>query len=231
MGIIVENFTKPFKEVKKLIELIKKNLEKKLPGIKSWERMAVKAPDGTLKESESLQKYSDWLSKEKLKSMKKAAVLICFFKKENEWHIPLIKRPMNEKNHPGQIALPGGSMEKNENLVTTALREAFEEVGIIEENVTVIGELTPLPVPVSGYLIHPFVGMTENEPEWTINKREVDELILLKYDELIAADNGYSEDWDLRKNKVSVPIFKLMKKTIWGATAAVLAELLDISKN
>ena len=229
MGIIVENFTKPFKEVKKLIELIQKNLEKELPGIKSWERMAVKAQDGTLKESESLQKYSVWLSKEKLRNMKKAAVLVCFFKKENEWHIPLIKRPVHEKNHPGQIALPGGVMEKNENLRTTALREAFEEVGIIEQDVSIIGKLTPLPVPVSGYLIHPFVGITKNEPAWIINKREVDELILLKFDELIAADNGYSEDWKLRKNKVSVPIFKVMQKTIWGATASVLAELLDIS--
>ncbi|SVE59122.1 uncharacterized protein METZ01_LOCUS511976, partial [marine metagenome] len=67
-----------------MIELIQKNLEKELPGIKSWKRMAVKTQNGTLIESESLQKYSDWLSKEKLKHMKKAAVLVCFFKKENE---------------------------------------------------------------------------------------------------------------------------------------------------
>ena len=229
MGSIIEDFKRTCKEVKKLINKLRKSLAKELPGINSWERMAVKSQEGSI-ESESLQKYSKWLTEEKLSVMKKAAVLIGFFEKENNWHFPLIKRPMHEKNHPGQIALPGGAREKNETLEETALREAFEEVGIIPNNVEIIGKLTPLPVPVSNYLIYPFVGIINKEPEWKINDDEVAELMILKLDDLIEADNGYSENWDLRGNKVKVPVFKLSDKTIWGATATVLCEMLDLIK-
>ena len=214
----------------KLIKKLRDSLAKELPGIKSWERMAVKSQEGNSIESESLQKYSKWLNEEKLSVMKTAAVLIGFFEKGNNWYFPLIKRPMHEKNHPGQIALPGGARENNETLEETALREAFEEVGIIPNNVEIIGKLTPLPVPVSNYLIYPFVGIINKEPEWKINKDEVAELIILKLDDLIEADNGYSENWDLRGNKVKVPVFKLSDKTIWGATATVLCEMLDLIK-
>ena len=214
----------------KLIKKLRDSLAKELPGIKSWERMAVKSQEGNSIESESLQKYSKWLNEEKLSVMKTAAVLIGFFEKGNNWYFPLIKRPMHEKNHPGQIALPGGAKENNETLEETALREAFEEVGIIPNNVEIIGKLTPLPVPVSNYLIYPFVGIINKEPEWKINKDEVAELIILKLDDLIEADNGYSENWDLRGNKVKVPVFKLSDKTIWGATATVLCEMLDLIK-
>ncbi len=209
---------------------LRASLAKELPGIKSWERMAVKSQEGNSIESESLQKYSKWLNEEKLSVMKTAAVLIGFFEKGNNWYFPLIKRPMHEKNHPGQIALPGGARENNETLEENALREAFEEVGIIPNNVEIIGKLTPLPVPVSNYLIYPFVGIINKEPEWKINKDEVAELIILKLDDLIEADDGYSENWDLRGNKVKVPVFKLSDKTIWGATATVLCEMLDLIK-
>lgn len=214
----------------KLIKKLRDSLAKELPGIKSWERMAVKSQEGNSIESESLQKYSKWLNEEKLSVMKTAAVLIGFFEKGNNWYFPLIKRPMHEKNHPGQIALPGGARENNETLEENALREAFEEVGIIPNNVEIIGKLTPLPVPVSNYLIYPFVGIINKEPEWKINKDEVAELIILKLDDLIEADDGYSENWDLRGNKVKVPVFKLSDKTIWGATATVLCEMLDLIK-
>ena len=119
---------------------------------------------------------------------------------------------------------------KNEELNNTALREANEEVGIIPENVDIIGKLTPLPVPVSNYLIHPFVGIISGEPKWKINEEEVEELIILKLNHLIEADNSYSEVWKLRDTEVKVPIFKVMEKTVWGATATVLCELLDLIK-
>ena len=161
-----------------MIQKLQKRLEGKLPGIKSWNRMAVKSRKGESIESESLQKYRDWISKDKLSNMRKAAVLIGLFKKNDEWCFSLIRRPMNEKNHPGQIALPGGAMEKNETLMNTALREAFEEVGIKPEDVEIIGQLTPIPVPVSEYLIYPFVGVIDYEPEWVLNEDEVEELLL-----------------------------------------------------
>ena len=212
-----------------MIENIKENLELKLPGILSWNRMAVKPINDNNIDNEKIIRYEELLSENKLSEMKQAAVLVCFFKKNGEYHLPLIRRPMHEKNHPGQIALPGGAMEENETLENTALREAFEEVGIIPENVEIIGKMTPLPVPVSKYLISPFIGVAKHEPKWNINKQEVDELIILKFKNLIDSNNGYYEDWNLNGNTIRVPIFKVMNKEIWGATAAVLSELLDIS--
>tara|TARA_B100001996_G_scaffold144458_1_gene109914 strand:+ start:2963 stop:3604 length:642 start_codon:yes stop_codon:yes gene_type:complete len=212
-----------------LIKTIKKNLKTKLPGIRSWNRMAVKPVNDNNIVNERIIRYEELLSEEKSNEMKQAAVLICFFKKDGEYHIPLIRRPMHEKNHPGQIALPGGAREKKETLANTSLREAFEEVGIIPENVEIIGKMTPLPVPVSKYLISPFIGVTKQEPKWNINKQEVDELIILKFRDLIESDKGYYEDWKLNGNMLRVPIFKVMNKDIWGATAAVLSELLDLS--
>ncbi len=191
--------------------------------------MAVKPVNDNNIVNERIIRYEELLSEEKSNEMKQAAVLICFFKKDGEYHIPLIRRPMHEKNHPGQIALPGGAREKKETLANTSLREAFEEVGIIPENVEIIGKMTPLPVPVSKYLISPFIGVTRQEPKWNINKQEVDELIILKFRDLIESDKGYYEDWKLNGNMLRVPIFKVMNKDIWGATAAVLSELLDLS--
>ena len=191
--------------------------------------MAVKPVNDNNIVNERIVRYEELLSEEKSNEMKQAAVLICFFKKDGEYHIPLIRRPMHEKNHPGQIALPGGAREKKETLANTSLREAFEEVGIIPENVEIIGKMTPLPVPVSKYLISPFIGVTRQEPKWNINKQEVDELIILKFRDLIESDKGYYEDWKLNGNMLRVPIFKVMNKDIWGATAAVLSELLDLS--
>jgi len=190
--------------------------------------MAVKSEKGENIESESLEKYERILSKEKLVLMKKAAVLLALFKKDNEWYFPLIKRPMHERNHPGQIALPGGAKEEGEKLEYTAVREAFEEVGIKKESVEIIGQLTPLPVPVSGYLIYPFVGVLRKEPEWILNESEVDELIITKVSEVINTENYYSEIWELHGSKVEVPHFRIENKVIWGATASVLSEFIDL---
>ena len=191
--------------------------------------MAVKPINGKNIINNKIVKYEKFLSENKINEMKKAAVLVCFFKRKDEYYLPLIRRPMHEKNHPGQIALPGGAMEENETLENTALREAFEEVGIIPDNVEILGKMTPLPVPVSKYVITPFIGITNNEPKWNINRQEVDELIILKYTDLIDSNNGYYEDWNLNGNMLRVPIFKIMNKDIWGATAAVLSELIDLS--
>ena len=111
------------------------------------------------------------------------------------------------------------------------MREAFEEVGIQPNDVDVIGEMTPLPVPVSRYLIYPFIGITKAEPKWILNEREVDELIVLKFVDLIYSDNGYCEEWNLKDKMLKVPIFKIMNIKIWGATAAILSELIDLSKD
>ncbi|MFL2941852.1 MAG: NUDIX hydrolase [Candidatus Poseidoniales archaeon] len=210
-----------------MLKNIISNLKKDLPGTKAWARMAVRNSNDDI---EKRQKYNEWLSDKKKDTLKKASVLIALFNQKNELAFPLIKRPLHEKNHPGQIALPGGSQEQNETLENTAKREAYEEMGINPDKTKIIGKLTPLPVPVSGYLIHPYIGILDKEPKWKICEEEVDEFFIVKVSELIRANNGYYETWDMNNKKLDIPIFKVNNQTIWGATASVLSEFIELTK-
>ena len=210
-----------------MIDKIKKNLNGDLPGVNSWAKMTVRAVKD---EKDNLEILNDWLSKENLKSLKDAAILVALFEKDGEYCFPMIKRPENVKNHPGQIALPGGAKEKEESLKETALREAQEEIGIDTDKVEIIGKLTPIPVPVSGYLVQTYIGIIDEEPEWKLSKDEVADFFILKLSELIGADNGYYEKWNLRGFDAKVPIFKIGDLKIWGATASVLSEFMELTK-
>tara|TARA_B100000686_G_scaffold123097_1_gene130388 strand:+ start:1206 stop:1838 length:633 start_codon:yes stop_codon:yes gene_type:complete len=210
-----------------VINRIKKNLNEELPGANSWAKMAVRSVKD---EKDNLEILNDWLSKENLKSLKDAAILIALFEKDGEYCFPMIKRPENIKNHPGQIALPGGSKEKEESLERTALREAQEEIGIDPDKVEIIGRLTPIPVPVSGYLVQTYIGIIDEEPNWKLSKDEVADFFILKLSELLDADNEYYEKWNLRGFDAKVPIFKIGDLKIWGATASVLSEFIELTK-
>jgi len=210
-----------------VIDRIKKNLNEELPGVNSWAKMAVRSVKD---EKDNLEILNDWLSKENLKSLKDAAILIALFEKDGEICFPMIKRPENIKNHPGQIALPGGSKEKEENLELTALREAQEEIGIDPDKVEIIGKLTPIPVPVSGYLVQTYIGIIDEEPDWKLSKDEVADFFILKLSELLDADNEYYEKWNLRGFDAKVPIFRIGDLKIWGATASVLSEFIELTK-
>ena len=210
-----------------MIDRIKKNLNGDLPGVNSWAKMTVRSVKD---EKDNLEILNDWLSKENLKSLKDAAILVALFEKDGEYCFPMIKRPENVKNHPGQIALPGGAKEEEESLEETALREAQEEIGIDTTKVEIIGKLTPIPVPVSGYLVQTYIGIIDEEPEWKLSKDEVADFFILKLSELIGADNGYYEKWNLRGFDAKVPIFKIGDLKIWGATASVLSEFIELTK-
>ncbi len=90
--------------------------------------------------------------------LKFSSVLLLLFPEEDNLKICLIKRPMHMKYHAGQIALPGGQVEKGETTLETALRETHEEIGIDTSNIEILGSLSELYVEVSRFIIHPFVG-------------------------------------------------------------------------
>ena len=210
-----------------MIDKIKAGLEGELPGARAWAKMTVRAVDN---EKGNLQILNDWLSKEKQGALRDAAILIALFEKDGEYCFPMIKRPENVKNHPGQIALPGGSKEEEESLEETALREAQEEIGVNPDKIKIIGKLTPIPVPVSGYLVQTYVGVMDEEPEWKLSEDEVADFFVLKVSELLNSDKDYHETWDLRGFEAKVPIFKVGDLKIWGATASVLSEFIELTK-
>ena len=158
------------------------------------------------------------------------AVLALFWPGEEGLTLTLTRRTDRVEHHRGQIAFPGGKREDGESLVETALRETEEEVGIDPASIEILGELPPLAIPVSGFLVHPFVGYTNKRPTYRIDPTEVAGVIEAPL-ELLLSDGARGErEWEFRGKTVMVPIYDLPDVNpppLWGATAMMLSGLLE----
>jgi len=130
--------------------------------------------------------------------------------------------------HGGQVSLPGGVVEPGETFEQAALREAHEEVALPLGRVRVIGALTPLDIPVSGFRLHPIVAVTSTPPALTPADAEVAHILEVGVDELL--DPATLADTMRERDGIryQVPGFHLAGREIWGATAMVLAEFLAV---
>lgn len=160
------------------------------------------------------------------KGIKHSSVLLLLFEENEELMVCLIKRPRHMKYHPGQIALPGGRIEKGETALETAFRETFEEIGIPKEEIEIVGSLSELYVEVSKFRIHPFVGWLKKRPNVINNPNEVDKTIFfpLKYFTHLPDETEITTV----KGKIKVPCIKFEGEIIWGATSMILAEFADL---
>lgn len=169
------------------------------------------------------------LSKVKIeeKNPRHAAVMMLFYPKDSITHIVLILRPVYEGVHSGQIALPGGKVETFDlNYTETALRETQEEVGVQKHSVNVIKSLTQVYIPPSNFWVHPFMGFTENRPDFILQKEEVAEVIEVPLLELLNDRNVTSQKLSTSyAQNIEVPSFELNGYVVWGATAMMLSEL------
>lgn len=158
-----------------------------------------------------------------------SAVLILLFPLKDKIHMCLIRRPSTMKNHAGQIAFPGGKREKEDaNLVQTALREAQEEIGIAANTVEILGQLSAVYVQISDFLITPVVGWLNEFPEVKIDSSEVDEVIIISLEDVTDSVNKCEREMETRTGRIMVPGYEINGYFIWGATAMMLAELVDI---
>ena len=163
------------------------------------------------------------------KDTRKSAVLILFYPIDNIPHIAMIKRAPDNTVHSGQISFPGGKVEKIDgSLEATALREANEEVGIMQESVKVIGQLTKLYIPPSNFDVFPFVGYSDSRPNFVTN-HEVDKLMEVKLSDLLDANNRtYNTITHRDGNEFVVPSYSIQDEVIWGATGMILGELMEV---
>ena len=113
-----------------------------------------------------------------LDSLRPAAALILIYRLDDVWHVPLTVRGSTLRHHTGQVSLPGGRLDAGETVEGAALREAHEEVGVVPTEVEVLGRLTPLPVYVSGFLLHPVVGYSQQRPQFNLHSHEVEQCAL-----------------------------------------------------
>ncbi len=143
-------------------------------------------------------------------------------------HLVLTRRTDALDNHRGQISLPGGSMEPGEDAVATALREAHEELDVDPTRVEVLGQLSPLYIPPSGFCIFPVVGYTPERPAFAPSPTEVAEVLEVALDHLLNPATRREEIWPLRGENVRVPFYTVGHHKVWGATAMVVCELLAL---
>ena len=160
-----------------------------------------------------------------------AAVLILLYLEDNEIHFFLTKRSNELEHHKGQISLPGGTQEENEKLTHTALRETQEEIGINKTSISIIGSMTPLFVPVTGFMINPFIGYSLNKLEPTPDPLEVEAIFSVNISDLLNEANRTIEQRNIRGYDVEVPYFKLNNYEVWGSTSMILSEFRDLIKS
>jgi len=161
----------------------------------------------------------------------KSAVLILFFHENDTLKMIVIRRSHYVGIHSGQIAFPGGRYEEeDENVMTTALREIHEEIGIPEDKIEILGRLSDIYVPPSNFLISVFVGYLTERPQYKIEKREVDEVIEIPFENFFKPDVRKEKDFYVNSLKAgsNAPYFDVTNAEIWGASAMVISELLDV---
>lgn len=160
-----------------------------------------------------------------------SAVLVLIIPHENELVIPFIKRSNHGKHHGGQIAFPGGKIEKEDtDAIQTALRECQEEIGVPKEQVSILGVLSDLYITVSNFNITPIVGTLLSIPKFTLSTNEVEEVILVKLSDLFDDKNKTTRTLSRHGQEISAPGYAIGEYFIWGATAMILAELEELMK-
>lgn len=201
------------------IHLLEEELKKPLPGRNIQYEMAPSDRD---------RRYANTQNQE---PPVKAAILILLFPDNDKLSTVFIKRTQYPGAHSGQISFPGGKFEpKDMQLDKTALRETSEELGIDVEGITLLGELTPLYIGVSNFKVYPFVGYTDAELSFQIQKEEVEYTITENLRNLTNPEIKGEFRLQSHGIELTAPCFQIGKSKIWGATAMILNEFLTLYK-
>ena len=163
--------------------------------------------------------------------LKPSAVLLPIFKKDGKCHILFTKRTDHLANHKGQISFPGGGRHNNDkSLMETALRESWEEIGLRQSDVKIIGELDDAATTTSLFCITPFVGIIPYPYEFKRDTFEVEEIFDVSLEDLMKADKK-EEMVEVGGVQIKVISYEVDGHVIWGATAWILTEFLTILRN
>ncbi len=157
---------------------------------------------------------------------KASAVLVPLYVDRGEVHVVLTRRSAALRVHGGEVSFPGGRQEPGEELSTTARREAFEEIGLEPASVRFIGELDHLTTITSDSFIVPYVGVLPGRPQVVVSPAEVAAVLFVPLAELLDPLHFREERWDLWGTERPIWFFELEGDTVWGATAAMLRQLL-----
>ncbi|MBU6343649.1 MAG: CoA pyrophosphatase [Bacteroidetes bacterium] len=203
------------------IRALQSNLNGPLPGRAAQYRMA------NLRRIEELNER-----REPPAHAKVACVLNLLFKSDGNWHTVLIQRTENPRDrHSGQVSFPGGRYEESDGaLENVALREAEEEIGIPPTSVLLLGRLTDLYIPVSNFLVHPFVGVLKDEPAFKLQENEVAAVLTPPVLHFANPEIKKTKDLHIQEGLTlkNVPYYDVNGAVVWGATAMIISEFVEI---
>jgi len=197
-----------------LEESLRERLTGTLPGLEAQLRFMPKPP------------RAGWKPGDFPTTARLAAGLLLLYPGEQGPSIPLTVRASSLRRHAGQVSLPGGATDPGETLVEAALREAHEEIGVDPSSVRILGELTPVHVLVSGFTLHPIVGIADERPAFALAEHEVEEVIEVSVAGLQDASCIRQGTRTREGLAIEYPYFDLMGHQVWGATAMVLGEFI-----
>lgn len=158
-----------------------------------------------------------------------ASVLIPLFYRAEQLWVLLTQRTQQVRHHKGQISFPGGKFEPatDMNLVETALRETWEEVGIKPEDVRLLGQMQPMPT-ITRFMVHPFVGLIPYPYPFQVNAGEIETLIEVPLYHLRNPQNRRQEQRQVGGRSYEIFYFDYQEFTIWGITGHLLHDFLNL---
>jgi 8-oxo-dGTP pyrophosphatase MutT (NUDIX family) len=167
------------------------------------------------------------------KPPRESAVLILLYFEKKDFHTVFIRRNQYDGVHSGQIAFPGGKMETDDPSHThTALREAWEEIGLPMDTVKVLGLLSPLFIPPSNFNVQPVVGFTNKVIDFKADITEVAEIFTVPLQSLLDPLNQKKETIMVKDGlQIEVPCYVYDNKIVWGATSMILSEFIELASN
>ena len=164
---------------------------------------------------------------------RQAAVLLLLFKNGPAWHLVFTKRTDTLKHHKGQVSFPGGTLDPSDgDLLSTALRECYEEVGVHPEHVTVLGRLDDLATFSTNFMISPFVGLIPYPYAFQPNPVEVASILDVPLP--VLADPAVLRSYIRTREDHATLVdyeFHVGGHVIWGATARILHHFLQVIKD
>ena len=164
-------------------------------------------------------------------NFRQAAVLVPFVEEPSGLQVILTRRTDSVEHHKGQVSFPGGARDAEDpDLLFTALREAHEEVGIVPEQVSIWGELDQI-VTVTSFEVTPFVGRVRGVRDFVINEAEVERLIQVPLGYILDESNFRVRmtEWD--GVALPSPVFDWDGERVWGATARIMMNLVELIRN
>ncbi|HEY5475923.1 MAG TPA: CoA pyrophosphatase [Tepidiformaceae bacterium] len=161
-----------------------------------------------------------------------AAVLVLLYEHQGRQHVIFQKRTDQVRDHKGQISFPGGAVDPEDvDLVSTALRETHEEIGVHPDHIEVLGQLDDM-VTISNFRVTPFVGWLDRYPyEWRFSDEEVAYLLEVPLDHLRNPASLVPDRRMINGKERTFQSYQWGDDLIWGATARMLSNFLDVVAN